>query len=88
MALYTGFVFIPLITGFWPDFSRGRFWICILLTPALHALVLFLVRPIFPVRTVLVLIPIALFEFVVLAALMLKVLGEGETDKADQTYRS
>jgi hypothetical protein len=87
MALYSGFVFAPLIFGFWSNISRSRFWICILLTPALHAMALLLIRPLFPFRTVLVLIPIALIEFVVLAVVMLKILGESDVDEAPQTHR-
>jgi len=87
MALCSGFVFVPLILGFWSDISRTRFLVCILLTAALHAAALFLIRPLFPFRTVLVLVPIALTEFVVLAAVMLKVLGESGADETPRTYQ-
>lgn len=83
MALYTTFVFGPLFLGLWAERHRLVFWIGILLTLALHGMLLYSIRSMFPFRTVLVVIPIALVESSVMFILMLKALGDrgaGDTE--------
>lgn len=84
MALYSAMVLGPLIFAFWSDWSRNRFWICIFLAPALHVVALFLIRPVFPFRSVLVVVPIALAEATVLATVVVKVLGEDDARESSQ----
>jgi uncharacterized membrane protein SpoIIM required for sporulation len=81
MALYSAMVILPLISAFWSDWSRKRFWICALLVPALHIGALFLIRPIFPFRSVLTIVPFALIESTMLAALVFKILGKSDAPK-------
>ena len=66
------------IFGFRSDRSRGRFFLSVLSILVLHCVALLLIRTVFPFRSILTIIPIALGECIVLAALMLKILGDDE----------
>jgi hypothetical protein len=77
MALYSSFVLVPLFLGLWPDRHRDRFWPGMAGVVILHCAVLYLIRADFPFATVLIIVPTALTEAIVLFTLMLKLLGDG-----------
>jgi threonine/homoserine efflux transporter RhtA len=85
MALYTFFVFGPLALALWSSRRQRNFWIGASLLIATHAVVLYIIRSIFPFRSVLIVIPIALVEACALYLIMLKMIGTGEdsTDVPD-----
>jgi threonine/homoserine efflux transporter RhtA len=85
MALYTFFVFGPLALALWSSRRQRNFWIGASLLIAAHAVVLYIIRSIFPFRSVLIVIPIALVEACALYLIMLKMIGTGEdsTDVPD-----
>lgn len=86
MLLYTSFVFVPLFLGMWSERHRRTFWISMLLAAIAHGLLLYAIRSTFPFRTVLIIIPFALLEAVVIFAVMDKVLrdhGIGSSDQLD-----
>jgi cellulose synthase/poly-beta-1,6-N-acetylglucosamine synthase-like glycosyltransferase len=78
MALYTFFVFGPLALAQWSSRRQRNFWIGASLLIAAHGLVLYIIRSIFPFRSVLVIIPIALIEACALYFIMLKMIGDGD----------
>ena len=75
MALYSIIVLGLLLIGFWSDRSRQRFWMGIGLVVLLHSATLISIRSLFPFKTILVVIPIALTEGVIAVTLFLKTVG-------------
>jgi hypothetical protein len=82
MALYSFFIFGPLFLGLWPDRKRTNFWAGMVFMLSLHSVLLYAVRSIFPFRNVLTIIPIALVEACVMFLLMLKILGDPDTEQS------
>ena len=80
MALYTVAVFGPLVLATWGDRHQRRFGTWMALAIILHCGVLYLIRSIFPFRTILSIIPLVLIEFVILFILMLKVTGQSDAE--------
>jgi hypothetical protein len=79
MMIYTSMVVLPLIfLAFGRIEPHGRFLLGVLSILVLHSVVLLLIRTVFPFKSILTIIPIALGECTVLAALMLKILGDDE----------
>ena len=62
--------------GVWSDRRRPRYLTAICTAILIHTVILFLLRTVFPFKTVLTVVPIALLEAVILYAIMLKILGE------------
>lgn len=77
MAMYTAMTVGLVLVGFWSDRRRPRFPIAVCSILAAHCGVLFAIRGIFPFRTVLTIVPLALIEGVLLASLLLKMLEYG-----------
>jgi hypothetical protein len=75
MLFYSGVVLGLLIIAFWTDHGRRRFWVGICLVVLLHIACLLLIRPLFPFKTILVVIPVALMEITAAAILFLKTVG-------------
>ena len=75
VGLYSIIVLGLLLIGFWSDRRRQRFWQAIGLVVLLHAALLISMRSLFPFKTILVLIPIAIMECVVAATLFLLAVG-------------
>jgi predicted MFS family arabinose efflux permease len=63
-----------LLVGFWSDRQRSGFAIAICSMLAAHCAFLFAIRGLFPFRTILTIVPVALMEGAILAILMLKIL--------------
>jgi hypothetical protein len=78
MTLYTYFVFGPLTLGLWSSRDRPRFWTGALLVCGVHGLVLYLIRSIFPFKSVLIIVPISLVEAAAMYMFMLKVIGDAD----------
>ena len=76
MALYSVIVLGLLLIGFWSDRSRQRFWSGIGLVVLLHSALLISIRSLFPFKTILVVIPIAISEGIIAATLFLKTVGD------------
>jgi len=76
MGLYSAMVLLPLLFGLWADRHRRGYKLGGGLVLFSHACLLYGIRSVFPFKTVLTIIPIALIESVILAALMLKLLGD------------
>lgn len=81
MLLFSSFVFVPLFLGLWSERHRRIFWMCISLAVVVHGLLLYFIRSTFPFSTVLIVIPIALVEAVVIFAVMDKVLGDRSIER-------
>jgi hypothetical protein len=77
MAMYSVMIVGLLLVGVWSDRRRPRFAIAICSMLAVHGIVLFTMRGLFPFRTILVVLPLALIEGTILFILLLKVLGDG-----------
>jgi hypothetical protein len=75
MVLYTVIVLGLLIIGFWSDLGRQKFWKGICLVALLHLAILISIRSLFPFKTILVVIPIAVTEGIIAATLFLKMVG-------------
>ena len=78
MAVYTAMTVGLVLVGFWSDRRRPRFPIAICSILVAHCVALFAIRGIFPFRTILTIVPLALIEGVLLAGLLLKILAYGE----------
>ncbi len=74
MALYTMIIFGPLALGLWSDRRRNGFWTGVLLLLVLHGFGLYFARTMFPFRTILAVIPMALVEATAMLILMLRYL--------------
>lgn len=75
MALYSVLVLGLLVIGFWSDRSRQQFWRGIGLVVLLHLALLISIRSLFPFKTILAVIPIAIAEGVIAGTLFLKIIG-------------
>ena len=75
MLLYTVLVLGLMLISFWSDRGRARFWRAIGLVLLLHFALLFSIRSLFPFRTILVIIPIAIVEAIFASTLFLKTVG-------------
>jgi hypothetical protein len=75
MALYSVIVLGMLLLSFWTDRRQREFWKGIGLVVLLHAGFLILIRSLFPFRTILIVLPMAITEGVVAATLFLRVIG-------------
>jgi cytochrome bd-type quinol oxidase subunit 2 len=82
MLLYSITVIGLLLVGLWPHRHQSRFWPGMCLVLLLHGLILFLMRSIFPFKTILVVIPFLVIEGVVAFILMLKLLGDGKQPRS------
>jgi hypothetical protein len=79
MFMYSILVIGVILFGLWSEKNQPNFllWMgCLLL---IHAGLLYLIRGVFPFRTFLTIIPLALIEIVVLAAVMFKLLKTDES---------
>jgi hypothetical protein len=81
IALFTFMVFGCLFLGLWPDRHRRLWGTAILFALALHGIVLYLIRSMFPFRSILIIIPIALAEAVAMFTLILKILGDRDAEQ-------
>ena len=75
MTFYSAMVLAPLLLGVWKHRQSAGFWVGIGFAVLLHCAALYAIRPYFPFRTVLLIVPIALTEGTILAIVMLKSLG-------------
>lgn len=76
MAFYSIMSLGVAVMGVWSDRRRPRYLTAICTAILIHTVILFLLRTVFPFKTVLTVVPIALLEAVILYAIMLKILGE------------
>jgi hypothetical protein len=76
MFLYTVMVLAPLSLGTWLERNRDRFWRAAMIAIILHGTVLYSIRNLFPFRSILTIVPIALLEASGLFMLMLWVVGK------------
>jgi hypothetical protein len=75
MVLYSAIVLGLLLISFWSDRSQREFWKGIGLVLLLHAGFMVLIRSLFPFKTILIVLPMAITEGVVAATLFLRVIG-------------
>lgn len=68
---------------FWPERDRPVYWIMLSSATLVHFLFLYIIRTIFPFRSVWTLAPIALIETTGILALMLKVLGGRSVERPE-----
>jgi cytochrome bd-type quinol oxidase subunit 2 len=73
MVLYSVMVLGLLFLSFWSDRGRREFWKGIAFVVLLHAVFLLLIRSLFPFKTILIVLPMAITEGVVAATLFLRV---------------
>ena len=78
MAFFSMMSLGVVILGLWSDLGRPKYSVALGTVVAIHALFLFAIRSVFPFSTVLIVIPIALLEAVILYTIMLKILGTDE----------
>ena len=79
MTFYSTMILGLLLLGLWSDRHRPRYWAAMLLVCLLHGVMLFFARPLFPFRTVLTVVPLALVEGVILFVLMMRLLGDEQS---------
>ena len=75
MALFTVIVLGLLLIGFWSDRRHQGFWRGLGLVALLHSAILISMRSLFPFKTILIVIPLAIIEGVIAATLFLKTVG-------------
>ncbi len=89
MGLYTMMILVPLALGLWADRHRRGFWIGVLLILVLHGFWLYFARTMFPFRTILLAISMALVEFTAMSIFMLKLLdGDVESNNEESSSRT
>jgi len=76
MGFYSAMCLGPLLIGMWSYWRRADYWIGILVATAAHAAFLYLARSLFPFKSVLAIIPMALLEVAVLFVIVLKTLRD------------
>lgn len=67
-----------VVIGLWSDRNRPRYLLGMCTALLFHGAFLYLARSIFPFKTVLMVVPVAIIEAAVLFAIMLKILGKDE----------
>jgi hypothetical protein len=75
MVLYSVIVLGLLFISFWSHRGRRKFWKGIALVALLHVVFLILMRSLFPFKTILIVLPMAIIEGVVAATLFLRVIS-------------
>ena len=75
MLLYSVVVVGPLVRAAWSRRSNPRFAMAVATMALLHCVFLVGARSMFPFRTILFMIPVALSESVIVFTLMLKIFG-------------
>ena len=75
MVLYSVVVIGALLWAAWSRRSHPRFTMAIATMALIHCAVLVGARDMFPFRTILFMVPVALSELVIVFTLMLKILG-------------
>jgi hypothetical protein len=80
MAVYSAVTLGTVFFGLWSDHHRSRFLPGILAVFLFHGVFLYLIRSLFPFSAILVVIPIAFFEVIILLAIILKILETGGAD--------
>jgi hypothetical protein len=75
MVLYTVMVLGLLFIGLWSERGRAKFRTGLCLLVLLHLLVLASMRSLFPFKTILVVIPVAIVEAIIGATLFLRLVG-------------
>jgi len=75
IIVYTAMIAVPIFRMLLPRIRRRRFWLTVGLLFVAHGLFLWLVRSLFPFKTVLALVPYALLEVGILALITIKSLG-------------
>jgi hypothetical membrane protein len=81
MAFYSIMSLGVAVIGVWSDRHCPRYPTAICIACLVHGMLLYIVRTVFPFKTVLIVVPIALLEAVILYAAMLKILGEEMTER-------
>lgn len=61
---------------FWSERNRPAFWVIMSSAMIVHGFFLYIIRTIFPFRSVWIVVPIALIEATGILAVMLKTLGD------------
>jgi hypothetical protein len=79
MVFYSTLVVGLLLLSLWSDRRRPRYLRGMLLALLLHGVTLLLIRPLFPFKTVLAIVPTAFFECVVLVVVMLRIVGDQQS---------
>jgi hypothetical protein len=79
MTFYSVLILGLLVSGLWRDRHHPRFWIGILLTVIFHFIFLFLIRSMFPFRTVLAIVPVLVMEGIFGFTFMHSQLGYGRS---------
>jgi len=69
-----------VVIGLWSDRNRPRYLLGMCAVLLLHGAFLYLARSIFPFKTVLVIVPLAIVEAAVMFAIILKILGENQSE--------
>jgi hypothetical protein len=82
MALYSLILIIALLSAFWPDRHHPKYIVAMSLALIIHVVILYAIRSLFPFRTILMILPIVLVEFIVLAAVIIKVRGERDAGRS------
>ena len=87
MALYSLGVIIPLLLSFWPDRRHPKYIVAMSLASIIHVVILYAIRSLFPFGTILAILPVALVEFIVLAAVIIKIRGERNAERSTLSPR-
>lgn len=82
MALYSLIVIIALLSSFWPDRHHPKYIVAMSLALIIHFVMLYGIRSLFPFGTILAILPIAFVEFIVLAAVIIKIRGERDAERS------
>lgn len=77
MSLFSAMVLVPSIWGMWSHRSDSKFLIGVSSAILLHIVVLVAMQRVFPFKTILLIIPIALLETSILLTVMLIIFGYG-----------
>ena len=72
MAFYSVIILAILALGFWEDRQSKGFWIRATLAFLFHLILLYFGRGLFPFKSVLIWVPIAFIEIILLAAIMIR----------------
>jgi hypothetical protein len=76
MVLYTIMVFGAPVMHFWSERNRRAYWVILSSAMIAHALFLYVIRSVFPFRSVWLIVPIALIEAVGIFVVMDKTLSD------------
>lgn len=88
MTLYSLAFVLILLPAFWDDRHHPRYVAAMSAALVIHVVILFFIRPLFPFKTILTVVPLLIVEAMILVGTIIKVRGERGLTPINDAVRS